>query len=221
MKKLFSVLMLTLALNFLAVAGGVGWLYKQGRIDKEKIAAIKEILFPKPAVDLATTQPSEDPTTQPIMRLEELLAKAAGRSASEQVEFIQHAFDAQMAILDRRQRELIDLQRQVDLSKQQMTKDLAALQQQKQALDAREQEATRLASDTGFQDSLTLYTTMAPKQVKTIFMGLDDQTIKNYLEAMQPRTAAKIVKEFKSPDETKRIEKIMEQMRLAQVSTKE
>jgi Mg/Co/Ni transporter MgtE len=126
-----------------------------------------------------------------------------------------------MAILDRRQRELIDLQRQVDLSKQQMTKDLASLQQQKQALDAREQEATRLASDTGFQDSLNLYNTMAPKQVKTIFMGLDDKTIKNYLEAMQPRTAAKIIKEFKSPDETARIEKIMEQMRLAQASAKE
>lgn len=221
MKKLFSVLMLTLALNFLAVAGGVGWLYKQGRIDKEKIAAIKEILFPKPAVDIATTQPSEEPTTQPLMRLEELLDKAAGRSASEQVEFIQHAFDAQMAILDRRQRELIDLQRQVDLSKQQMTKDLTSLQQQKQALDTREQEANRLASDTGFQDSLLLYTTMVPKQVKTIFMGLDDKTVKNYLEAMQPRTAAKIVKEFKSPDETARIQRIMEQMRLAQVSTKE
>jgi BMFP domain-containing protein YqiC len=221
MKKLVTVVMLTLAMNFLALAGGVGWLYKQGRIDKEKIAAIKEILFPKPAVDVATTQPSEQPTTQPIMRLEELLAHAAGRSASEQVEFIQHAFDGQMAILDRRQRELIDLQRQVDLSKQQMTKDLASLQQQKQALDAREQEATRLASDTGFQDSLNLYNTMAPKQVKTIFMGLDDKTIKNYLEAMQPRTAAKIIKEFKSPDETARIEKIMEQMRLAQASAKE
>jgi hypothetical protein len=52
-------------------------------------------------------------------------------------------------------------------------------------------------------------------------MGLDDKTIKNYLEAMQPRTAAKIIKEFKSPDETARIEKIMEQMRLAQASAKE
>jgi BMFP domain-containing protein YqiC len=220
MKKLFTVLMLTLAMNFLALAGGVGWLYQHGQIDKEKIAAIKEILFPKPA-ETPTTQPSEDPTTQPIMRLEELLAKATGRSASEQVEFIQHAFDAQMAILDRRQRELIDLQRQVDLSKQQMTKDLTSLQQRKQALDAREQEATRLASDTGFQDSLNLYNTMPSKQVKTIFMGLDDTTVKNYLEAMQPRTAAKIIKEFKSADETARIEKILEQMRLAQVSTKE
>ncbi|HMB96630.1 MAG TPA: hypothetical protein VKK61_11370, partial [Tepidisphaeraceae bacterium] len=177
--------------------------------------------FPKPIEVAATTQPSEQPTTQPIMRLDELLAKATGRGASEQVEFIQHAFDAQMAILDRRQREMVDLQRQVDLSREQMTKDRALLAQQKQALDAREQESNRLANDKGFQDSLSLYNTMPAKQVKTIFMGLNDQTIRNYLEAMQPRTAAKIIKEFKSPEETDRIQKIMEQMRLAQVSTKE
>jgi multidrug efflux pump subunit AcrA (membrane-fusion protein) len=221
MKKLLTVIMLTLGLNFLALAGGVGWLFKNHKLDREKIMAIKEIVFPKPAPEVPTTEPSDEPTTQPIMRLDELLAKATGRSASEQVEFIQHAFDAQMAILDRRQRELIDLQRQVDLSKEQMSKDRSALDEQKKALDAREQQATKLASDKGFQDSLALYNGMAPKQVKTIFMGLDDQTIKNYLEAMEPRTAAKIVKEFKSADETARIQKIMEQMRLAAVSTKE
>jgi hypothetical protein len=220
MKKLATVLMVTLALNFLALASGAGWLYKQGKLDKEKVLAIKEILFPKP-VDEPTTQPSEQPTTQPIMRLDELLAKATGRSASEQVEFIQHAFDTQMAMLDRRQTELLDLQRQVDLSKAQMTKDRAALDQNKKSLEAQQQQATRLASDKGFQDSLALYNSMPARQVKTVFMGLDDQTVMNYLEAMQPRNAAKIIKEFKSPDETQRIEKILEQMRLAQASIKE
>ena len=217
MKKLFNVLVLTLAVNFLAVAGLVGWMVQSKKLDREKVQAIKELLFPKPVEEAATTQPSEaSPTTQPIMRLEELLAKASGRSASEQVEFIQHAFDAQMALLDRRQRELIDLQRQVDLSKQQEAKDRAALTAQKQALDAREQQATRLASDKGFQDAMQLYNTMPAKQVKQVFMGLDDQTVMNYLEAMQPRTAAKIIKEFKAPEETDRIKKILEKMRLAQ-----
>src|SRR5450432_2553948 len=212
MKKLVYVLTITLALNFLALAGGVGWLYKQGQLNREKVMAIKEIIFPKM---------SEVPTTQPIMRLEELLAKATGRSASEQVEFIQHAFDTQMAVLDRRQRELLDLQRQVDLSKLQMSKDRGSLALEKQSLDKQQQEATRLANDKGFQDSLLLYNTMPAKQVKTVFMGLDDQTVMNYLEAMQPRSAAKIIKEFKSPEETERVQKILERMRLAQVSTKD
>ncbi|HVT89475.1 MAG TPA: hypothetical protein VHD56_11525, partial [Tepidisphaeraceae bacterium] len=64
MKKLLTVVILTLALNFLAVAGGVGWLYQSGKLDRTKVAAIKDILFPKP-VDQPTTQPAEAPTTAP------------------------------------------------------------------------------------------------------------------------------------------------------------
>jgi hypothetical protein len=132
------------------------------------------------------------------------------------VEFIQRSFDAQMALLDRRQRELADLQRQVDLSKQQMERDRAALEKSRTELATRQQQATKLATDKGFQDSLALYNTMPSKQVKTIFMTLDDAAMKQYLEAMQPRSAARIIKEFKTPEEVARIQKVMESMRLAQ-----
>src|SRR5882724_9266393 len=105
MKKLLSVIALTLALNFLLVAGGAGWLVKTKHLDKDRIQAIKKILFPPPEeapADSPTTQP--DATTQPSVRLDELLAKASGRTAGEQVEFIQQTFDAQAAQLDRRER---------------------------------------------------------------------------------------------------------------------
>ena len=82
----------------------------------------------------------------------------------------------------------------------------------------RGQQAARLASDQGFQDSLNLYNSMPAAQVKRVFAGLDDQTVTTYLEAMQPRTAAKIIKEFKSQDETDRIQHILERMRTAQAS---
>jgi hypothetical protein len=217
MKKLLTVLMLTLALNFLAVAGGVGWLWNSKHLDHDKVDAIKQILFPPPAT-APSTQPDAtvaDATTQPTLRLEELLAKESGHSAGEQVEFIQRTFDTQMAELDRRERELADLKRQTDLAQSQITRDRAALQAQQQALDAAKQQQAALASDKGFQDSLMLYNTMAPKQVKSIFMGLDDQTVMNYLRAMQPRTAGKIIKEFKTQDETDRIQRILERMRQA------
>lgn len=219
MKKLLTVIMATLALNFLAVAGGVGWLYQNGKLTHDNMMAVKEILFPKPKVE-AATQPTAEPTSQPFMKLEELLAKASGRSSTEQVEFIQHTFDSQMALLDRRQREIVDLQRQVELSKQQMVKDRATLDAEKKSLESREKMAAQLATDKGFQDSLALYNSMPASQVKRVFAGLDDQTVINYLQSMQPRTATKIIKEFQSPEETERIQRIMEKMRLAQASLK-
>ena len=85
-----------------------------------------------------------------------------------------------------------------------------------QALETEQQLQQKLATDKGFQDSLSLYQTLPGKQVKTIFMGLDDETVVRYLQAMPPRTSAKIVKEFKSPDETDRIQRVLERMRQSQ-----
>jgi hypothetical protein len=147
------------------------------------------------------------------LKLEELLAQHAGRPVTEQVAFLQRAFDAQMAVLDRRQRELSDLQRQVELAKGQMNRDRAALDAQSQKLAQREQQEDKLARDKGFQDTLERYQVMPPKQVKELFMRLDDRTVVNYLQAMEPRAAAKILKEFKSPVELARAEQVLEMMR--------
>src|SRR5688500_15572236 len=215
MKKLFNIVVLTLALNFLVVAGAVGWLHQTKRLDRTKVQAIKDILFPKPALPIAATQPAAKPTTQLTLQLDELLARTAGRSATEQVRFIQQTFDAQMVQLERRERELGDLQRQVDLAKEQLTRDRADIDAPRAALAARQDEPTRLASDKGIQDSLNLYNTMPSKQVKQVFMTLDDATVMNYLQAMQPRAAARIIKEFKTPEEVARIQSIMEKMRQA------
>lgn len=214
MKRLFQVLVLTLAANFVAAAGLVVWLHHEGRLDRERLMAIHGVLYP-PATDPEppAAPPPADPTTQPILRLEELLARSTGRTATEQVRFIQTAFDTQTAHLERRERELGDLQRQVELAKQLLARDRAALEAEKAELAAREEQSARLAADKGFQDSLQLYNTMPAKQVKNIFLALDDDTVMNYLQAMEPRAAARIVKEFKLPQEIDRIQRIMEMMR--------
>ena len=215
MKRVWNLIVLTLALNFVALAGGVGWLVKSGRLDKAEALEVKKMFFEPPAPPKVDTAAKTDPTTQPSIRLDALLAKASGRSAVAQVELIHQAFDAQVAQLDRRERELIDLQRQVDLAKQQLIIDRTKLTKDQQSLAANQQQQTKLASDKGFQDSLALYTSMQAPQVKKIFMTLDDDTVQQYLQAMEPKPASKIIKEFKSPDELIRIQKILEKMRLA------
>jgi hypothetical protein len=215
-KKLWNVLLVTLALNFMALAGGVGWLYSNGNLDKAKVVAIKDLVFPKPVPEVPATQPAvAQASTQPTLKLEELLARQVGRPATEQVEFIQQTFDSKLAELDRRRRELQALEAQVEQARKGVAKDRAALLADEAKLISDKQQATRLASDKGFQDSLALYTTLPAKAVKTIFTDLDDQTVMQYLQTMQPRIASRIVKEFKSAEEVKRIERVMEMMRMA------
>jgi flagellar motility protein MotE (MotC chaperone) len=223
MKRLWNVLVLTLALNFMALGGAVAWLYQGGHLDHSRVQAIKAILFPPPAPEAPATQPATtpDPTTQPTLKLEELLAKHSNLPAGEQVEFIQRTFDAHMAQLDRQRRVLEDLKMQVDIANQKVAADRAEVEAQRKKLEEDRQQAQKLATDQGFQDSLNVYNAMPPKQVKQVFMTLPDDTVLRYLEAMTPRKAAKITEEFKTPEEIERIQRVLERMRRGEPATQE
>jgi hypothetical protein len=213
MKKLWNVLAQTLALNFLILAGLVGWLFKSGRVDKEKVAAIREIVFPKPPPPAPATQPSKaEAEPPPLLRLDALLAKHAGKRAGEQVEVIQQTFDAQSAMLDRRRRELEDLQGQVAAEQKKLADASAALEADRKQLADRQQQTEQLAADKGFAKSMELYG-QNPQLAKAAFMDLPDETAVRYLEAMPPSTAKRITGQFKTPQERARLNRIMERMR--------
>jgi hypothetical protein len=221
MKKLLSVIAWTLALNFLAAIAGVAWLYSAHKLDREKIHQIKDLVF-APATQPTTTEPTpapRDATTQPTLRLEEMMAKVSGRSASEQVEFMQTTFNAHMALLDRRFQDLQNQRKTLDQVKGQIDKEREKLTAEQKALAAAKEEQTKLLADKGFEDTLNLYNSMPAKQVKSVFMTMTDETMIQYLRVMEPRTATKIMKEFKTPAETERIGKVMEKMRQAQASS--
>jgi hypothetical protein len=219
LKKLFLVLVLTLALNFIALAGGVGYLFQSGQLNKSKISQIKDVLFAPPAPPPAPPAANANKTPDSRTVLANMMSGQSGRSALDQVEFLRRTFDAQMLELDQRQRQVSDLQRQVDLANQKLAADRAALDKREKDLDAKAQETQRLQDDAGFQTSLSLYTAMPSKQVKSIFMTLSEPTVQQYLQAMDTRTAGKIIKEFKSADETAFIQRVLERIRQSQVSS--
>ncbi len=220
-KKLLTVVVLVLAINFLLVGGGLAYLVGTGILTRTTFDRIRQVLAGAEIAPPAATQPSaatQAAATQPTDTLAEVLAKQAGRPTAEQLDMIQSTIDSQAAVLDRRQREIEDLKRQVDTATAAVTRDREALAKQKKAFDSQTQEAAKLLTDQGFQDALQLYQTLPAKQVKQIFGGLDDATVQRFLQAMQPRTAAKIIKEFKLPEETTRIGQILERMREAKAA---
>src|SRR5437763_501232 len=105
MKKLWSVFVHTLAINFLLFVGAAGWLWTSAHVDRTKMEAVRDGLFPKDEASPATTQPTTQParaeSVRPLTRLDELLARHAGKRAGEQVEVVQQTLDAQSALLDR------------------------------------------------------------------------------------------------------------------------
>jgi hypothetical protein len=221
MKRIWDVLVLTLAINFLLLAGLVGWMYQGGHLDKGRVAKIKEVLYPPPSSAAPVTQPTDRATTRPTLQLDELLAKHSSMTAGQQVDFVRQTFDTQMAQLDRRTRELADLKAQIDLANSKLVSDRAAVDADRKKLTEQQAQAGKLATDQGFQDTLNLYNAMPAKQVKTIFMTLNDDAMLQYMQAMEPRTATKVIKEFKTAEEVDRVQRILELMRKGQPTTRE
>jgi len=219
MKRLLTIIAFTLAANFLLAVGGVVYLYKSGRLTEDKIRSIRELVLHPATQPSAATQPTAAGAPGSTAGLDQLLAKVAGRPAGEQVEFMQRTFDAQSAILDRKVQELERLKVTIASAQKQLDDDRRSLATDRAQLAGQQEQQAKLATDQGFQDTLNLYTTMPAKQVKTIFMTLDDDTIINYLRAMEPRTAAKITKEFKANDEMTKVGRVLEKMRQAAATT--
>jgi len=218
MKRILNVVVLTLAMNFALAAGGVGWLAATGHLTRQRMADVRKTLFPPPATQpapMAAPSAADAVADDPVSRLGSLLAKAAGRPPGERLEAVQAAQDIDLAELDRRQREAADVRRQADLAESQAKADRDAVERDRQALTAQHDQEVAAAADKGFQDSLTLYGTLPPRQVKAIFASLPDDTVQRYLQAMDPQQAGKIMKEFKSPAEVQRLQQVLEKIRQA------
>ncbi|MGC4034168.1 MAG: hypothetical protein QM754_21015 [Tepidisphaeraceae bacterium] len=221
-KKLFGVVTGVFALNFLAIAAGIGFLVFTHKLDREKVQAVREIIL-----NGAATQPSTQPTTQqaatqpspedaPMLRLDALLAKYSRRPAGEQIELVRAELDSQAATVERRRREVADQRVQIENARSDLKNQLEKLDTDRKQFEAEKTEQARLAADAGFQKTLELYQQLPAKQIKTMFAGMDDETVVRYLQAMDTRQAGSVLKEFKTPQETTRAQGILEKMRAAQ-----
>lgn len=215
MRKLVHILLILLALHFVAVMAAVAYLVTTGKLNRETATAIRDVLFPPPAPEPTTrptTQPAAPPPT-PLLRLEELLARQAGRPATEQVETIRGAFDDQMSLLERRYRELQDLQRQVELARSQLEIDRASLAEREKSLAEREARRSEQEQSEGFQAELQLLTSMPAQQAKRVLMSMDEELAARYVQAMPARAATRILREFKTAEEATRMQSVLERIR--------
>jgi len=120
-------------------------------------------------------------------------------TAGEQVRFIHETFDERQVELGRREQVLAAQQNQLDLAQGKFKEDRDAFDAAVKKFREEQEQAKKLATDSGFQTTLADYSSLPAKQVKGIFATLDDDVIRMYLEAMDPRAVAKIVKEYKTP----------------------
>lgn len=214
LRKLLNLTVVVLAINFIGMAVAAMLLAQRADLSREKLSQVKQILFPSeetPAVD--EPKPAEPAEPTPMEQLIALLDVQAGKSTEQRVRDVRETFDERAVVLGRARRELVDRQRQIDAATQKLLQERSEFESRRQAFETAVATAADRANDEGFRTTLTLYEQMPAKQTKEIFLQLENQTVLAFLVAMEPRTAAKVLKEFKTDPEIQKITDILELMR--------
>ena len=214
-KKLFAASVAVLAINFVAMLVAGAMLAQRAGVDRAKIEAVRDVLFPPetPVVVEPAAESVEPDLPTPMQELVALLDAQAGKPPEARVSDVADALDARTAALARDRRELADREAQVLAATRKLAQERAAFEAESKAWTEAVAAAQARAGEAGFAESLALLTAMPAKQAKGVLAECDDEAALRYLRAMEPRTAAKVLKEFNTPLETRRVSEWLEQMR--------
>ena len=221
MRTLFTAFILVLVINVLALGALAGWLGSTGRLNKERM---------RDAVAVFNNTIEEEERLAKEAEQEELEAQAMAERAlrMEQVaggpvtpearlQAIQVVDDKRRALLERQKVEAEALKRQLDAQQKLIEQKLAELNAKQKAFDdAIASKIDKMESD-DFKEAIAMLEGIPPKQAKQVIQewltdGAQEQVV-DYLSAMEERKAAKVLKEFKLPNEVTQAATLIEQLR--------
>jgi len=208
MRTLFNVVAVLAILHIVAGLGFVGWLAGTGRLNKQRLVDTRNVFAL--TVEQEKEKQAEEAEKAEQTRIEaERQARLSGvgglASTADQLREEEQRNEILLRQLERTRREIEALSDNLTLARQRMERQHEDLLAAKEQLEDRIQQIESRLNDEGFKKAVTLYETLPSKQVKQMFIELmtADQTdeVVAYLEAMQPRKAAGVLKEFKERDE--------------------
>jgi cell division protein FtsB len=219
-----SVLTATIALILIHVAALLAllaWLYQDGRLDQDRANQVvalfsKTIAQEKQEAALAVQLEAE--TQEKARNIARLESVANGPITLEQRLSTQRARDeVAQARVDRLQREIKDLRRQLGVAQAQLVKEKQDLEAQRKAFEELRARETKLKADADFEQAVSMYEQLRPKQAKQMFQDLmkagQTPQVVDYLAAMQLRKAAAVLKEFKATDEVAQVTMLVQMLR--------
>lgn len=225
MKAMARAIGLLCVLHVLALLGGVGWLAATGRLSEERVKKAAELF--RPTVAEAKKQREAAKVREDAEQHADRAEQAAGAGTDEDAPAPQTAAEA---LADQRQRNELSLRRieraraevqrlrdQLQAGQQRLEQQQEALAEKRKAFDQRLERIEQKKNEEGFQRAVRLYESLPEDQVKNMFMSMIDEgnteQVVAYLEAMQTRTAGKVLEAFETPEEITQAVELTERLR--------
>ena len=199
------ILISTLALaNFLAMVGLVGWLKATDRLDASRVATVREMFATTVSEERAAADAAQAAEDAAARRQEEAaIAGTPPLSASEAMGTERVQSEQQRQHVERLRREVEDLQRSLARERDELDDQWGQLRAERAAFQAMREQLAALEGSAQFERALLLYESLKPEQTQALMQelitaGNIDQVV-SYLNAMQTRTASKVLAEFEDP----------------------
>jgi len=206
MKILYQLISLVAIVNLLILAGLVGYLVTSGRLNSESAQSIAAVLRGEklsPAVGATTTAPATtQPATQPA---------GGGRDT------LLDSIEMQLALLDREKRSVEDRYSRLRDAELKLIRDRESLTHREETFTSRVKDQKESSEDEGFAKAVQFYSQLPAKAAKDDFMKTDVDVVVRFLMNMPKRPAASILQEFKTAEEQKRRQEILDRVRTQQM----
>ena len=221
MKLIWNVIVAFIILNLLLAAGYVGWLYNTGYLNGDRIDQVREIFNltiaeeEAQAEEVRLLEEQHEQDRDQIARLE-----STGEGPTTLRDELDKATRADQTAIER-----INLYNQQNTAlREEMARFQADHNRRVEELEAERaafekwiEDQAKQTEDENFRQVVSLYETQAPKQTKQAFqtlmaLGQTDQVVE-YLAAMSPRKAGKVLAQFKTPEEVPQAASLLEKLR--------
>ena len=220
MRNLWTIVSVLAIANLFALGSFVGWLGASGRLDRERLQDLKQLLAESPQereARLASEVAQEEQRQQEITKLEEQVQTlmTSPMTAEELVRLQQEAAMAADQRMTRAMRELEDLRGLLARERAEADRLGEAIELQRAAFEARIAERDNLLGQGQFRTAVDTLQGQRPPDAKNMLMemwegrtpppegDLDGQAVVvEYLRAMEGRQRNKILAEFAKDDPT-------------------
>ena len=197
MKRAAQMIGLLSAIHVIVLAGFVGVLFASGRINREKLERIVEII-----------REAEDGEAVAEVRLE--TEEEVPKASSERIEADKVAEEIEERRIDRLVRDLENKYVMLEEVKQKIVDDEKNLaQREAQFSQMMKDERERLQNE-GFLEAVQIYSDMPPESAKKLFMTIEDRPVMEYLALMDGRARKKIIKKFQTPEELEKVKRVID-----------
>jgi len=221
MRTLFTAFILVLVINVLALGALAGWLGATGRLSKDRVREAVSV-FNQSIEEQKALEAEAEKAAQEAQALAERalrMEQVAGGPVSPEARLasLQIVDEKKRALIERQKVEADALKHQLDAQRKLIESRIAELEEKQRLFEASVAAQIEQMQEDDFKEAIAMLEGIPPKQAKAVFQELltsgDESQVVSYLSAMEERKAAKVLKEFKLPNEIDQAAMLIEQLR--------